>query len=285
MLLLNFADAAGETLMAGQEAAREDKRQFTLLKPTPPGLLREMSTDRPDKTESPQTVDAGHFQIEMDLLSISYDRANVDRDHVYEENVSAAALNLKAGILNNVDFQLVLPLFNRTRVHDLDAGKVEKRSGFGDIVLRTKINLWGNDDGPTALAVMPALKVPTNQEHLGNESVEGGLIVPFGADLPLGWDLGAMVEADMRLDDSGGGYHPEFIGTLTFGHSIYSKLSGYVEFFSLVSTKSARQWVGTVDLGLTYSLTPNVQLDGGINIGVTRSADDLNPFIGFSIRF
>ena len=38
--------------------------------------MREMSTDRPDKTESPYTVDAGHFQVEMDVLTYSYDRNN-----------------------------------------------------------------------------------------------------------------------------------------------------------------------------------------------------------------
>ena len=40
-----------------------DKAQYTLFNPTPPQWLREMSTDRPDKTESPYTVDAVHFQI------------------------------------------------------------------------------------------------------------------------------------------------------------------------------------------------------------------------------
>ncbi len=33
-----------------------DKWQYNLLNPTPRNLMREMSTDRPDKTESPYTV-------------------------------------------------------------------------------------------------------------------------------------------------------------------------------------------------------------------------------------
>ena len=52
---------------AGAEAdasASPDKSDYTLFNPTPRDRLREMSTDRPDKTESPFTVDAGHFQIE-----------------------------------------------------------------------------------------------------------------------------------------------------------------------------------------------------------------------------
>ena len=46
-----------------------NKSQYHLFNPTPTGLMRELSTDRPDKTESPYTVDAGHLQIEVDLLS------------------------------------------------------------------------------------------------------------------------------------------------------------------------------------------------------------------------
>jgi hypothetical protein len=43
--------------------------------------------------------------------------------------------------------------------------------------------------------------------------------------------------------------------------------------------------VGTVDTGLTYLVSENIQLDGGINIGVTRAADDFAPFIGLTWRF
>ncbi|HEY2952117.1 MAG TPA: transporter, partial [Verrucomicrobiae bacterium] len=62
-------------------------------------------------------------------------------------------------------------------------------------------------------------------------------------------------------------------------------LAGYVEFFSLVSSETGSDWIGTVDLGFTYALSDNIQLDGGVNIGVTRSADDINPFLGVSWRF
>ena len=75
------------------------------------------------------------------------------------------------------------------------------------------------------------------------------------------------------------------MNTVTFGHDIIGDLGGYVEFFSSVSAEAGSDWVGTVDLGLTYALTKNIQLDAGINIGVTRAADDWNPFVGISWRF
>ena len=80
-------------------------------------------------------------------------------------------------------------------------------------------------------------------------------------------------------------YHEEFVNSITFEHEIAGKLEGYCEFFSAVSTERDSRWIGTVDLGLTYALAKNLQLDCGCNVGVTRSADDVNAFTGISIRF
>jgi len=247
--------------------------------------MREMSTDRPDKTESPHTVDAGHFQIEMDVFNYSYDRYNSDRSDVRAESLSIAPMNLKVGLLNNVDLQLVLETYNSVRVNDRDAGMVDKRRGFGDIISRLKINLWGNDGGRTAFGVMPFVKLPTNQDRLGNNSVEGGIIFPLAVELPHGVGMGVMTEFDIIRDESGGGNHAEFVNTLTFGRDLIGNLGGYVEFFSLVSAESDSSWIGTFDFGFTYGVTEDIQLDAGLNIGVTRSAEDWNPFFGVTWRF
>src|SRR4051794_35141958 len=45
------------------ETVPTNKCRYTLFNPTPRKQMREMATDRPDKTESPYTVDAGHVQI------------------------------------------------------------------------------------------------------------------------------------------------------------------------------------------------------------------------------
>ena len=69
------------------------------------------------------------------------------------------------------------------------------------------------------------------------------------------------------------------------GHRIVGTLEGYVEFYSNVSAERNADWIGTFDFGATYKLTPNVQLDAGVNIGLTRSADDVNPFVGLTVRY
>ena len=129
------------------------------------------------------------------------------------------------------------------------------------------------------------MKLPSNQDGLGNKAVEGGVIFPLAAELPGGFGLGAMTEFDWNQNDGGGAYHTEFVNSITLDHDIIGKLGGYVEFFSAVSTENHSRWVGTFDLGLEYGLTKNIQLDAGVNIGVTDAADDVDPFAGISIRF
>src|SRR5262245_55061893 len=260
-LVMAVASAA-----AGAEvdpSASPDKSQYTLFRPTPRELMRPLSADRPDKTESAFTVDAGHFQIEADILNYSYDRYNPAGSDTHVETVSIAPMNLKVGLCNNVDFQLVVETYTSVRVHDVATDAVQNNRGFGDLTPRLKWNIWGNDGGATALALMPFVKLPTNQDDLGNNSVEGGLIVPFAAQLPYDWGVGMTTAFGCNRDSGGSGHHAEFINTITLGHEIVNKLAGYVEFFSLVSAETGSDWVGTVDIGVTYALSDDIQLDCG----------------------
>jgi hypothetical protein len=188
-------------------------------------------------------------------------------------------------LCDNVDLQVVIDTYNRVRVTDRIANTVDRRSGFGDITTRLKINLWGNDGGKTAFAAMPFVKFPTNQNDLGNDSVEGGVILPLAVELSGGWGLGLMTEIDFLRNAADDGYDVSFINSITFSRDIAGRLGGYVEFFAEVSTADNSDWVGTLDLGITYGLSDDVQLDAGVNIGVTDSADDLNPFVGVTWRY
>jgi hypothetical protein len=264
---------------------KPDKSRYHLFNPTPVSLLREMSTDRPDKTESPYTIDAGHFQIESDLVTYTHDHDTSGGQNLHGDGWSFGTLNLKAGLCNSADFQVILFPYNRIRTEDRVGGTINRQDGFGDILTRLKVNLWGNDGGACAGGVMPFIKWPTSQDQIGNQAIEGGLILPVTFELPAGFSCGFMTEFDWIEDSNAGGYHPEFVNSITFSHKLIEKLDGYAEFYSLISAERSAPWIGTLDFGLTYALSANTQLDAGVNIGLTKSAADLNPFVGFSIRF
>jgi hypothetical protein len=263
----------------GEES--RDKNGYNLFRPTPDALLRELATDRPDRTENPYTVDAGHFQLELDLANYTSDRTT-DRT---VNSLSVAPFNLKVGLTNNSDLQFIAETFTRQRTTDHEAMTRRTIAGFGDIAVRWKLNVWGNDGGKTGFGVISFAKFPTNQHGLGNDAVEGGVVFPLEIKLAEDWDLGLMTEVDYRQNSGSSAYHAESINSITISHRIVGTLEGYIEFFSNVSGEHHVEWIGTFDFGATYKFTPNIQLDAGVNIGLTRSADDVNPFVGLTVRY
>lgn len=270
---------------AGVEAP-PDKSGYNLFRPTPDALLRELATDRPDKTENPYTVDAGHLQIELDLLGYTYDRMKTGGADQTVRTLDVAPFNLKVGLTNNSDLQFIAETFTVQKTSDHAAGTRETISGFGDVTVRWKLNFWGNDGGrTTGFGMISFAKFPTSQNGLGNDAVEGGVIFPLEIKLAKDWDLGMMTEVDWRQNSNSSAYHAESINTITVAHRIVGELEGYLEFYSNVSGERDAEWIGTFDFGATYKFTPNIQLDAGVNIGVTESADDVNPFVGLTLRY
>ncbi|GAA5129300.1 transporter [Luteolibacter yonseiensis] len=226
--------------------------------------LRPLSTDRPDTTESPRTVDAGHFQFEMEVANASHD------------GFSLAELNSKIGLDASTDLQVVTPFYTRVR----DGGE-----GFGDVEIRLKRNLWGNDSGSTALAIMPFVKIPTANGDLGNDEFEGGLIVPFGFDGPSGWSCAVMAELDLVADDDGGGHHLVGVASATTSHGITENTAIFLELVSVADAGSRSAYEAYFNTGMTWAVTSTCQLDGGIRLGLTDASADFTPFLGASTKF
>ena len=191
-----FADGSGvsESSLesALEQAVSKNKGHYTIFNPVPGDLLRELTPDRPDKTESPCTVDAGHFQLEMDFANLTLDDSNGVRTHAW----NVAPFNIKIGLLNKVDLQLVLDDSLWVHTHDRVTRTTTTQSGVGDLTPRLKINVWGNDGGPTPLGFPLFVTFLTNSDQLGNNLVEGGALFPLAAKLPAGFDMG--MEAGQR---------------------------------------------------------------------------------------
>lgn len=263
-----------------REAAAE---HYSLCNPKPADELRDMSTDRPDTTESPFTVDAGHFQVELSFVDVTKDTR--DDEGLLSRAVELAPMLLKLGVLNNMDLQLGITPYARTQQTDVASGAKSSLDGFGDLTLRAKVNLWGNDGGATALALMPFVKLPTASSELGHGKAEGGLILPFAVQLPHELSICFMPEFDAVRTDDSDRYSIDWVHTATLGFPIAGELGGYVEYAGFANLSHAEPYRRYFNAGLTYGATPNVQVDGGIRVGTTPAADDWGLFVGISCRY
>ena len=231
--------------------------------------LRPLSTDRPDTTESPHTVDAGHWQMEMEIAAWT-------RDGGKTSELSFGELNLKYGLNASSDVQFVLPFFTRVT----DTGE-----GFGDMQVRLKYNLWGNDEGPNALAIMPYVKLPTAHGDLGNGDFEGGLIIPYGFEGPAGWSFGLMAELDLVSDEDGSGYNPLGLVSATASHDLTESVGTFVELVGVFTPESGSEHEAYFNSGITWAWAEHVQVDGGVRVGLTDDSADCSPFVGMSMKF
>ena len=239
-------------------------------------MVREMSTDRPDTTESAYSVPAGMIQLEMSFFDYSRDanQGTASDQWIYGQ------INIKMGLTPSSDLQMIVN--SHAVAGESERGDSTRTSGFGDIAVRLKENLWGNDSGTTALAVMLYVTISTHT-HVSDEAWAGGLIVPLAITLSDRVSLGLMAEVDLAPDADTTGYDLEWLHSATLGISLTEKLGLYVEVVGIAGQDVDCQ--ALFDAGLTYAVTDSLIFDAGVRLGMNRAAPDVGVFTGMSSRF
>lgn len=274
----------GANSVLAEEGKVYDKSQYHLLCPVPDDKLKEMSADRPDKTEGPFTIDPGRYQIEFDMATYTYQRSKKDNSRT--NSYTLFSPNFRIGLMDKLELNIIGTAFNSVREKDLSSGEKTKNQGFDDTILRLKYNIWGNEDNlPTALGIIPFVKIPTNQDHLGNRSYDGGLLLPFDIKISESFGLGLMTGTEYLRGDNVNKHVFKFANSASLSYDFTDKANGFIELYTERSNEHNSRWIVTFDLGTTYSLTDNWQIDGGVYLGLTPEADNITPFIGMSARF
>jgi Putative MetA-pathway of phenol degradation len=259
-----------------------DKDQYSLFDPVPDSAMRSFSTDRPTKSNVPYTVDAGHYQYETDVFNFSYMRSGSTR----MSTIIVPNPTLKAGVTNNIDFEVNWAPLVHIDTTDSAANIASQVSGVGDVFLRTKINLWGNDGGKSAFALIPYVKAPTAPQGIGNGATEGGIIAPLSFSLGNNLTLLVNSEVDILKDSVGGGYHTGFINLVNLSGPIVRDVTLYAELWSNINLDTPRtihQY--SFDTALAFSVRSNFQIDIGANIGLNRDTPALQVYMGAAQRF
>jgi outer membrane putative beta-barrel porin/alpha-amylase len=259
-----------------------DRSRYNLFNPTPSNEMRDFMPDRPNVTDGPYTVDPGHWLVEVGLFEYTRDRYNNERLRL--DSFALGDTNARLGLTSYAEMDLLFTAYNYVLTTDKDTGAHLRQSGFSDLTLRSKINLFGNDGGPFAIGLIPFVTFPSGADGIGERGFAGGLGLPVQLALPADFQL-AFESTIQTIHEPGGGSHFDYPNSISLGHPITKKLSTYIELATDLSTAPHTSWVGTVDTALVYQPTNNWQLDAGVNIGVTKSANDLFTFIGAAWRY
>jgi hypothetical protein len=280
---LALGAAQAQDSQAQDNKPAPDKSMYTLFNPTPKDLMRPFATDRPTKSNVPYTVDAGHFQYEGDVFIYSFDNTTTPGTN----NTSWVLFNptLKAGLLNWADFEVNFNAQTIQRSQTVSTGAVTQNNGFGDTITRLKMNLWGNDGGTTAFALIPYGKWPTSPLPVGNGYAEGGIIAPLAVSLPYGFTTILMGELDYLKNPVSPGYRANFQTLINVNRTVIENVTGYAEIYANWPNSPDLQNTYTLDFALAWTPLPNFQVDVGINIGLVPQAVPYQLYMGVAQRF
>ena len=241
---------------------------------------REFCPDRPGLGTPACTIDRGRFAVELGLLDRTLDREAGDR----VESFAAGDLLVRYGLADDLEVQVGWTAYGR--VESRTGGIEETSEGTGDLLVAVRRNLAGNDGGDFAIAVMPYATLPTGSNPLGAGDWGAGLLVPMSYSLPHGLSAALTLEADAAVDGDGDGRHLAYSAIAGIDVPLGESLGATFELAASRDDDPA----GTASplvAGLSAGWTPNddLQLDVGANIGLNRTADDLELYVGIARRF
>lgn len=229
-------------------------------------------------TESPLTVAPGSFLVEMDAISVTFDRDAGDKYTA----VGLASTFLTTGLTERIDVQVGAELYLHQKFDS--AGLRERKSGLGDVYFRTKWTFWRDEGNTAAAALLPYVKVPTNSGGVGNDAVEGGLIVPWMRALAGGGHVHAMAQWDLVRNPDDNGYDSGFFVSASLDRPLTKAIGVYAE---ATASKSSGGEPGevTIGAGATLAISEHAWWDFSVYRGLTRGAADWNPVIRFNWGF
>lgn len=255
-LLLNIAPVQSQQLDAAMEP------------------IGNLITDRPDATESPNTVAKGYWQYEGGFL---YSRDTPGYGSL-DKTVYNTSL-FRIGLLDN--FELRLGINSQKERAELLDGAVRRRefSGATPLLLGFKTTLLESDGAGPTIGFLGHLYLPFaaanafKTTHTGADfrfsvahslSEKNGIAYNIGAQ--WGGDTAAMA----------------YVYTLSFSHAINQKLGLYLEVYGDLPEQQGpnHSW----DSGITYLVNPSFQIDATVGAG-WNTPQAILLSTGLSLRF
>ncbi len=236
-------------------------------------------TDRPDITESSRVVGSWRWQIET-----SAQRSQFKLDPVDTETWSIPTL-FRFGLGSKLELRVASDIYSTTnfQVAGVDALRM---SGFAPIELGLKWHIWAGAERTIApsLGFLVHVKLPSGSTVFKLRNSESSAVLAADWDLTDRISLGVNAGVDEFEEDNGKVRFSELL-TGALGYGITDATSAFIELASSGIGLSSVERILLLDGGLTYLVSPDMQLDTAIGFGLTRESDpDLFFTIGFSYR-
>jgi hypothetical protein len=229
--------------------------------------LEKIDTDRPDQTESVNTVPRNYFQAEFGFNKENLSGRNYDL--IYPTTL------LKYG-LNKFEFRFEAVL--RSSYEHLIPNP-KWTSGVDPVVIGCKIALWEQKNILPKTSLIAGTGIPI----LSSRSFKADHLAPLFRftmqnsltdNIALGYNLGAEWDGYSSI--------PVWIYTFAPGFDLGEKFYFYIEAFGFIQKKEKPQH--NIDAGLAYYISNDVKVDVSGGFGISEEAPKSYVAVGFSFR-
>lgn len=261
------------------------RRRLLLLALTPaPALaddLRDFCPDRPGLGTPPCTIDKGHGDVEIGLADWTLDKQGGDRT----DSWTFGDTLVRYGLTDRLEVQVGWTAFGTVRERS-GAGPATHMSGTGDVTLALRRNLVNPDGSGFSAALMPYTTLPTGGRTLGAGTWSAGLLIPVSYALPHDLQLDFTGRVEAAADEDRRGRHLAYGGIAGLDLPVAKELTATLE-LSVQRDEDGADRSTEVTGGFSLALLPrpDLQLDAGVNAGLSRAAPDAEVYVGIARRF
>ena len=224
----------------------------------------DLITDRPDATESPNTVPQNHIQIETGLYYDSF-----SENDIQQETKGYNTTLLRFGVLKNLEVRLGWD-FEETQYSVNNEDLKNILSGFSPLLIGAKVEIAQENKLLPNIGLLVHAHLPFFASKDYRPKTTGlEAIFSFAHTLSEKSNLSYNLGASWQNDADG----IEYIYTLAYGYSLTDRLGIYGEVYGNLPENNRAQHFA--DAGITYLVKDNLQLDATLGTGITKDQDIL----------
>jgi hypothetical protein len=228
-----------------------------------PSAKDEISTDRPDVTNSSLVVPAGSLQIENGINFSARDGSRF---------VDGTNTRLRLGIANCLEVLVDVPTYFAN-------ARSPENSGFSDVAPALKWQI-SPIPGKVDLSAVFGVALPTGAAGVAGRGARPYLQFPWSWELREGWGLSGMLTEFIRPSDPTSKLVTE--ATFVIEKKVTERASLFVEYVGDYPENGSPAQL--VNSGGLYRLTPNQQLDFHVALGLNHNAPSYIVGVGYSLR-
>lgn len=235
-------------------------------------LREELSSDRPDFTESVMTIESGHMQFE---LGYTFTKDNEGQDELRQHVVPEALARF--GVTEDLELRLTWTGYESTEENG------SRTHGVTDSSLGFKKRLVEGGGGIPDISIIGALFIPTGSASISDDTVIPEMKVLWGYGIGVTEISGNLNFTGPMSDDN---RYLLVSNSVALGWSLSATVGFYAEYFGLYPADDVPESdEHYLNGGFTWGLTRDLQLDIRAGGGLNGAAADFFSGTGLVVRF